>query len=607
MRGVRRNIFNHFEQKPENLFEPQNEKTVPIRVNTFNIFLKFLALSYPYWSKVMLCIIVSCVFVLVRMLWPWLDKIIIDDVIPNKDWKLLYILMAGRIIWIIVVHVLLDLRLLFRHYVHLWVLADLQTRFYDHLARLSLKFFQKRPSGEHIYRSSSDVGAVIHLITDIFPELVIWFFEFLIVLITLTLLDYRVTIAVLIYIIPYYLLTHWLSTKIKVYDKEARERWQNRDTVLQDALAGKILVKAFKRENFELRKYISSMILGYRSEWKKFYMGLTRDFTAGYFGFLPSMLTIGIHGWFFSQAILGNITYGSLMPIFTYLTLFRTPIQLLINIFQNMRIAMVPAERLMETISVKPTIKNLPDAINIDAIKGRVEFQNVNFAYEKNEQLFSNLNFKIKEGEQVSFLGQSGVGKSTILNLILRLFDPINGKIFIDNKDIRTIKMESLQQKIGYVAQDTYLFMGTIRDNILFGKHNATDSEINEILRKVELEDFIKSLKKGLDTDLQEGTSLSGGQRQRLGIARALIRDPRLILLDEPTASLDIDTEAKVIKMLNKVTKNRTTIVVSHRLPLVKSSDQIFVIENGRIIEKGNHDELIRFKGYYHGFYKNIH
>ena len=145
-----------------------------------------------------MCIRDSCVFVLVRMLWPWLDKIIIDDVIPNKDWKLLYILMAGRIIWIIVVHVLLDLRLLFRHYVHLWVLADLQTRFYDHLARLSLKFFQKRPSGDHIYRSSSDVGAVIHLITDIFPELVIWFFEFLIVLITLTLLDYRVTIAVLI-------------------------------------------------------------------------------------------------------------------------------------------------------------------------------------------------------------------------------------------------------------------------------------------------------------------------------------------------------------------------------------------------------------------------
>jgi len=279
------------------------------------------------------------------------------------------------------------------------------------------------------------------------------------------------------------------------------------------------------------------------------------------------------------------------------------PIQALIGMFQAVRVALVPAERILETLDVAPVVTDRPGAAAMPSVKGNVEFKDISFAYEDGQPVLKNISFSVEPGKTIGIVGRSGAGKSTIVNLLLRLYDPTSGSVIVDGRDLRDVRMSTYQEQIGLVLQETYLFHGTVRENILFGKPGATHEEVEEAVDAADLSAFLDTLDDGYDTNLREGTRLSGGQKQRVGIARAIIRNPGILILDEPTSSLDSASEQRVYTTLHHVGQDRTTFIVSHRMATVMDADEILVMDNGRIVERGTHTELLAKREIYYDMY----
>ena len=604
MRTYHRRIFESFRSHVEDQIDHHGRPDVePEKVHLWQTFFKFLRILIPYWDKVVLLVMLVTAASITGMLWPWLGKFFVDEALPNQDHKLYWtIIWAGNAL-ILCNWFFWRLNWFFTRYIDLWVLSDLQSRFFDHLVRLSMTFMQNRPVGEHIFRAGSDIWGVMYMITDLLPQFLEAIIQFIIILLALSYLDWRVAAIVILFMIPYGAVVHWMANLLRRFDRERRERWQVSTAVLQDGVAGKMVVKSFARRRFEVKKFLAANITAWRTQMKFQYTRIMQNHLAGRWGFVPWIKSWLIRSWFFRECILGHITYGSLFPIFSYMNRLGNPIQRVINMFQSLRVAMIPAERIMQTLDVAPVVTNMPGARAMPPIRGRVQFRDVHFQYEEDVPVLRGLNFTVERGQKAAFVGHSGAGKSTILNLILRLYDPQQGQVCVDDTDIRTVRMESLQQQVGLVFQETYLFVGSIRDNILFAHPRATEEEIWKAIRLADLEEFVKSHPDGLDTDLHEGTALSGGQKQRLGIARAIVRDPQLLILDEPTSSLDADTEDRVLETLKKAMVGRTTLIISHRLPTVIDADTIFAMDMGQVVESGSHDELMALNGYYNQLY----
>ena len=280
------------------------------------------------------------------------------------------------------------------------------------------------------------------------------------------------------------------------------------------------------------------------------------------------------------------------------------PIKSIGNNYNSVQMALMAMERVFDLLEKKPAICNKPDAVKLTAVNNGIEYRNVNFEYVRNKPVLKNINLNIKVGETVAFVGNSGGGKTTLVNLLPRFYDVKSGNVLIDGRDVRDIDLVSLRDKIAVVFQDNFLFAGTIRENILLGKEDATPEQIDKAVKSACLDEFIRSLERGLDTQIGErGVLLSGGQKQRIAIARAFIKDAPVVILDEATSALDTESEKLVQDALNSLLQGRTSIVIAHRLSTVKNSDCIIVLEQGRVIERGNHDQLIAEKGKYYQLY----
>ena len=602
MKCISRNILKSFGAQSDAPLK-WGEKGEPKKRSLLHNFFLFLRVLLPYMDKVIVCVSVICALSLARLLWPWLDKYFVDYALPAKNWNLLWA--------IVIAHVVLGLAQgytniindIFRRYVELRVLTDMRARFYEHLIRLSMTFLQNRPIGEHMYRANADIQAILTMITEILPQFIEALFDFTIVFAFLAYLDWRVAVILFIYMIPYSLIAQWIASVERRFDREARGKLQRVEATLQEGVAGQLTVKTYARRVYEVHKYTGRLVDAWRSQMKKQYTQIVKQQLISGSGFVTWLKGFLVRAFFLRQAILGHMTYGSLLPIFNYMGRFSNPIQKIIELYQQLRVAMVPAERILQTLDVAPVVFNKPRAMTMPPLKGKVEFDDVRFSYEEGIPILHGLSFDVKPGQKAAFVGHSGAGKSTILNLMLRLYDPDAGRVMIDGIDLRDVRMESLQQQIGLVFQDTYLFGGTVRDNILFSQPHASEEAIQEAIRQADLEEFVKELPKGLDTDLNEGSSLSGGHKQRLGIARALVGNPKLLILDEPTSSLDPETEERLLETLKKVAKGRTTCLISHRMPTVIDADVIFVMDKGQIVEAGKHEDLMARCGYYFQLY----
>jgi ABC-type multidrug transport system fused ATPase/permease subunit len=565
------------------------------------IFFHFLQYMRPYWGKMALILFANLVIVTISVIPPWFGKYLIDDAFPNKNWGLFYAIFIAMLTMDLFQRIIWTMNNILNSYVDMRVALDLRAHFFRHLLRLSMTFIHNRPVGEHMYRTTADVDAMVDMITDVLPNCIRALYEFGLILLFTAFIDPGITVLVLLYMIPYTTLAYRFATIRRNLDREAREKWQKRDAGLQEGIAGIALIKSFGRRRYEVRRYMHLNLEGQRVGIRQYFVGLLQGQFIG--NLLPWAKGTFLWVYFARKVIVGDLTFGMVWPMLDYMNRLTNPIQVIVDNFNRIRLTMIPAERLFQTLDVAPAVVEKPNARRMPPLTGHVSFENVSFRYEANRPVLSDIDFRIEPGRKVAFVGPSGAGKSTIVNLLLRLHDPNEGRVLVDGNDLRDIHLDSYQKQVGLVMQETYLFGGTIRDNLLFTNPYATQEELDQAARLSGLYEWVQTQPNGYDQDLREGASLSVGQKQRLGIARAILRNPRLLILDEPTSSLDSKTEEMVVETLREASKGRTTVVVSHRLNTVIDADEIMVMDQGRIVQRGRHTDLVEVPGVYRELY----
>jgi len=379
--------------------------------------------------------------------------------------------------------------------------------------------------------------------------------------------------------------------------REQRIQGQRLHAMLRDGVAGYKVVKGFGRIQYQLMRYTSQVIKERRAWWAlTMFQIITTRVVLWAFQFL---MQNGIWIYTIMQCMKGYLSYGEFLITLQLAQKFETPLQDLIKLVQGIRMQLVPAERVLETLDVAPDIVDAPDAIPMPPIKGKIEFRNVNFSYVPGIPVLRNLSLTIRPGESVALVGPTGAGKTTMMYLLLRLFEPQEGQILVDDIDIRRVNLSTLKDQLAVVLQETFLFGGSFADNIRYGNLKASDQQVARAAQMADIHEFIASLPDGYNHDLGEGKKLSGGQQQRMGIARGLVRNPAILMLDEATAALDSLTESHIVQTVEKVMQGRTTLVISHRLITITGADRIVVLDNGQISDEGKHRDLLKRGGLY--------
>jgi ATP-binding cassette, subfamily B, bacterial MsbA len=565
-------------------------------------FFRFLKLLAPYKTKVILIMLLILVGVPLGEIGMFLGRVMIDDVVLNFDatvderLNLLYILLAVQIGFWLIHHAFRVVREVISYYLDLSVSIRLKKWFYDHLHRLDLSFLRSRPVGEHMFRTTADTSGqnrlgVIYMITDDIPQAFALLYRLMWAAGLMVMIDWRILLFTFLYIIPYTGLSHYLYTIRKGFMRQHKIQGQRMMAVLRDGLRGAPTVKGFGNIAIQVKKYARRVLAERRAWWKLEMLYLLTVRVILWFVEVVTVEGLWIYAMWGVMA--GRLSIGEFFVVMRLASSVRVPMEQFIKLLQSIRIQLVPAERILETLDVEPAIVDGQDAYKLPALSGKVEFKDVHFSYVEGEPVLRGLNLKIDPGESVAFVGPSGAGKSTLLYLIYRLYDPQSGQVLLDGHDVRDVRVKSLCDQLGVVLQDTHLFGGSFADNIRYGKLKASDAEVIEAARAADIDGYIDSLPEGYDRDLGEGTRLSGGQRQRMGIARALIRKPKVLILDEATASLDARTENHFLDTIEKLMAGRTTLMISHRLVTVTGCDRIVVMEEGRVLDQGTHDELL--------------
>ena len=568
---------------------------------TFWRFFKYL---YPHKTKVILGMLFIMVGVPLREISVFVNRYLVDDVILNIDLpvdrrlQLLFIVFGIKFLMYVISNVSQITRRILGWYIDMKVTIHLRTIFYDHLHKLSLGFLQSRPIGEHMYRSTADVGGgLITMITDDVPNAITIAYRIIWTGIILSLVDPWLTLLIFLYSFPYTALSHYFYTRLQRVRWDMRMQAQYLRTILRDGIAATKTVKGFGRTRWSARRYASTFIEN-RRYWIKY--RVLHIFThQGVLWFLSEGVEKVMWLYVGYYTMTGELSIGEFSVVFFLARQFEGPMERMIRLIQSIRLQLVQAERVLQTLDVQPQISDAPDASTMPSLSGTIEFRNVGFEYISGQPVLENINITIRPGERVAFVGPSGSGKTSMLYLILRLYDPTTGSILVDGLDLKNVRLLSYRNQLGVVLQDTFLFSGTVRENIRYGNLKASDADVEEAARMAALYDAVTAHPEGFERDIGEGTRLSGGQKQRMGIARALVRDPAVFILDEATSNLDSRSEEHVMDTIWNVSEGRTTVMVSHRLMTVQKADRIYVLDQGRIVENGTHDDLMAANGLY--------
>lgn len=568
-------------------------------VHTLNRLFRFLK---PYWKLLLLNVILLLGVTGLDLLPPLLQRKIIDEVIEARDLAPLGVL-VGILIGQHAVRQLISVGDNYlRHSLGGRFVLDLRVRLYAYLQRLSLSFFERTSTGELMSRVTNDVNALENFVTHGLPMIVADLLRLTGAIAVLFLLDVR--LALLVFIpVPFLAVGMRLfNTRIRPVYRSVRDRLGDINARLQDSLSGIHVIQAFGQEERELQRfaaesenYYTAQVRGIRY-WSTFFPLM------GFVGAMGGVIVLGVGA---VMAVHGDLSLGTLVAFYSYLHLLYGPIGHLVEIDNVFQQAIAAGERVFELLDATPDISDAPDAVDLPAIQGEVTFQNVQFYYETGDRVLSDVSFHLAPGELVALVGPSGAGKTSIANLLCRFYDPTHGTIAVDGHDLRKVRLASLRGQISVVLQDTFLFNSTIRENLLYGKPDATDEELLAATRAAFAHDFIQALPDGYDTEIGErGVRLSGGQKQRLALARAILADPRILILDEATSSVDAEAEFLIQQALESVLKGRTALVIAHRLSTIRSADRIIALEKGCIVEVGDHRELMRRDGLYSQLYR---
>jgi len=479
------------------------------------------------------------------------------------------------------------------------VIYDLREHLFRHIQKLSFRFFDKRPAGSVLVRITNDVNSLQELFTNGVVNLMIDCVQLIGIIVILLMINVKLGLAVMITVPIMFFLSTTLRKRIRRSWQDVRLRQSRINAHLNESIQGIRVTQAYTQEK-ENMAFFDGMNTSNRKAWDVA-SGLNQIFNP----LIEITAGIGTFILFFYGAYLiqsGELTIGLLLTFVTSVGNFWEPINRLGQMYSQLLIAMASSERIFEFIDERPTVAEKEEARRMPPIRGDISFRDVVFEYEKNRPALRGVSLDVKAGQTIALVGHTGSGKSTFINLLCRFYDPVGGAVLVDGVDIRDVTIESLRSQVGIVLQDTFIFSGTIRENIRFGRLDATDREVEEAAKVVGAHEFIMRMPNGYDTQVEErGNVLSMGQRQLLSFARALLADPRILILDEATASIDTETEAKIQVALKRLLSGRTSFIIAHRLSTIRNADQIVVLDHGRIVEQGDHDELMRMRGEYHG------
>ncbi|MBI6056265.1 ABC transporter ATP-binding protein [Clostridium perfringens] len=561
---------------------------------------RFIRYYKPYKKLFILDLLAAFLVSACDLFYPMITRNIINDVIPNKQIKLLFIFAIVLTLIFLIKAGLNYFMQYWGHVVGVRMQADMRRDLFDKLQDMPNKYFDNNKTGVIMSRIINDLLDISELAhhgpEDLFISLVMLVGSF-IILCTINVPLTIITFAIIPFLLFY---TIHKRNKMKKAFKETRVKTGEVNATIENSISGVRVTKSFGNKAYEMEKFDKSNGI-FKKAREHAYKAMAEYFSGMFFLVDMLELIVLIAAGYFTY--LGKINVGDFAAYLLYIKMFLQPIRKLINFNEMFQNGMSGFER-YEEIMNEENEKEIPNAKDLKDVKGKITIKDVTFRYDNKESILENFNLDIEAGKMVALVGPSGGGKTTICNLIPRFYDYESGQIFIDDVDISTVTLKSLRENIGIVQQDVFLFTGTIKENIMYGNPNATDEEVIEAAKNACLHDFIMGLEDGYNTFIGErGVKLSGGQKQRISIARVFLKNPAILILDEATSALDNVTEYEIQKALEELSKDRTTLVVAHRLSTVKNSDEIVVLTDKGIEERGTHEELMKLGG----VYSNLH
>ena len=566
-----------------------------------NRYKQLLAFIVPYRMRLILGIFCMIAAAMGYLVVPWLIRNVVDGVLQDKDLGLLTLI----VIAILVIFLLRGFATYGQNYMMAYVgqrvVIDIRETLFKHLQKLDQAYFDRRKTGVIMSNVTSDVGALQQAIVDNLISFMTEGVTLVGSLVFMFYLDWKLSLLTLI-IVPVVLgLTNIFGKKLRSAGHEVQGRTADITAFLQEVISGVRVIRSFARETYEFKRFEQENQNNFDAAMKATkltaVMGPMVEFAAA--------IAVVIILWYGGYSVVqGYITAGSLIAFLIYAINLSNPVKRLTQVYGNLQKAMAAGDRVIDILETEPHVKESPTAKALTDVQGTVEFDNVQFAYDEDNLALKGVNLTVKQGQTVAIVGPSGAGKSTIANLLPRFYDVTGGAIRIDGVDVRDVTFTSLRENIGLVPQDTMLFNASVRENILYGRLDATEQEIIEAAKAANAYEFIEKLPNGFDTIVGErGNSLSGGQRQRIAIARAILKNPSILILDEATSALDTESEKIVQEALERLMKNRTALVIAHRLSTIKHADHIVVLQQGCVVEEGTHDELLALNGLYSHLY----
>jgi len=568
----------------------------------------------PYWDKLILRLLSSIALYFLGIIPPLLVPRILDEAFPHRDMVLLLKITAVSVFVGILMRILGYVAGAERAdaggtpcnvmsaYLMPRIAVTLKHDFFHHVQTLSVTDFSSRPVGEHMFRSTNDCEDAAFLSSEVIPKVFSVLQRVIVVVFVIQSFGWWLIIPVAIYLVLFFAVKHKIATSIRKWDRQYRVETQRLESVCREVLYPWKLVKAYNLERLARFWYGNQACRSARS---RFMRDVLLQFD-NYFTFVALGAFWGIlgtvMGWFVIQ---GSLTFGEQGAVGGLVIMLIRPFEDVISTVQLVRQKLVPAERMLETLAIKPSVPE-PEESNVFFIKhGSVDLQNVSFGYTQDNPVIRNLTLSVRPGEKLAIVGHTGAGKSTLLGLILRLYDPQEGRVLIDGVDVRTVKQEDLRKGMAIVPQQIVTFADTIEANIRFGNHRASDELFQQAAHAARVDEFALRLPNGYQTLLNEAGGISGGQQQRVAIARALIRQPAILLLDEATSALDPVTEKEVVTEVDRFCASATRIIVAHNVLTAKSADRVVVLHHGQIVETGTHEELMEKGQFYFRLWVN--
>jgi len=555
----------------------------------------------PYWQHMAVAVALIAVSSLASVAAPWIIGRAIDDGIRLGNFRALR-LWTGVFIAAAVTEWLTNRsRVAILAFVGTRIVADIRSALFRHLLRLSLGFYNHYSVGRLMSRLSNDVGVLQNFITWSITGLARGLLMLAGIVVAMISLNWRLALVTFVVLPPMaFVTTRWRDAVRRAY-RATRQRLSLINGYLNESISGIRVTKSFVREAANMRHFVDLNLSHFDAEVDATRLSALFFPGVGLMSAVARALVVGVGGWLvFDDAL----TAGTLVAFVLYVGRFFQPIQDLARRYSNFQATMAASERIFNLLDMEPELEDPPDAIELPPVRGHVVFDHVSFEYEDGDEVLRDVSLEAKPGERIALVGETGAGKTTVIRLMARFFETDQGRVTIDGYDVRRVAKESLRSQLGVVLQDTFLFSGSIMENVRYGRLDASDEEVIAAAKAVGAHDFVTALPEGYETEVgEEGVNLSVGQRQIVSFARTLLEDPRVLIMDEATSSVDTTTENQIQRAVDRLLMGRTSVIIAHRLNTVVGADKIIVMDEGQIVERGTHEKLLARRGRYYELY----